>query len=209
MLLEQMFPIYIIPYYSCVSIQLRKIFHWDICDRRTNRTFNALAEHYYACCSVSYSKKASSREGWQFRTDFRDLHGRLFLYIALKALRRCSKTYEPKLLCPCRHFIVKNHRKASLQKTLRYFFMILSPLQTCTVESFTLVNMYYFHPWHLDKFSIPIMKESFTVSIISNGSPSRILMVLLISFGMTTRPRSSIRRTIPVAFIAFLLFIMG
>ena len=33
------------------------------------------------------------------------------------------------------------------------------------------------------------------------GSPSLILMVLRISFGITTLPRSSILRTIPVAFI--------
>src|SRR5699024_6351174 len=36
---------------------------------------------------------------------------------------------------------------------------------------------------------------------ISSGSPSRILNVLLISFGISTRPKSSILRTIPVAFI--------
>src|SRR5699024_6183702 len=36
---------------------------------------------------------------------------------------------------------------------------------------------------------------------ISSGSPSRIRNVLLISFGITTLPKSSIRRTIPVAFI--------
>ena len=41
------------------------------------------------------------------------------------------------------------------------------------------------------------------VNDVSVGSPSRIRMVLLISFGMTTRPRSSIRLTIPVAFIYF------
>ena len=40
------------------------------------------------------------------------------------------------------------------------------------------------------------------VSVISNGgAPSRILIVLLISLGMTTLPRSSILLTIPVAFI--------
>ena len=38
---------------------------------------------------------------------------------------------------------------------------------------------------------------------ISSGSPSRILIVLLISFGITTRPKSSILRTIPVAFILY------
>lgn len=41
----------------------------------------------------------------------------------------------------------------------------------------------------------------FRANVINNGSPSRIRMVRRISLGMTTRPRSSIRRTIPVAFI--------
>ena len=36
-----------------------------------------------------------------------------------------------------------------------------------------------------------------------HGSPSRILMVRRISLGMTTLPRSSMRLTIPVAFILF------
>ncbi|CRH97492.1 Uncharacterised protein [Streptococcus pneumoniae] len=39
---------------------------------------------------------------------------------------------------------------------------------------------------------------------ISSGSPSRIRKVLRISFGITTLPKSSIRRTIPVAFILML-----
>ena len=40
------------------------------------------------------------------------------------------------------------------------------------------------------------------VSMLSvEGSPSRILKVLLMSLGITTRPRSSILLTIPVAFI--------
>ena len=43
------------------------------------------------------------------------------------------------------------------------------------------------------------------VNLISVGSPSRIRMVRRISLGITTRPRSSIRRTIPVAFIFILL----
>ena len=42
---------------------------------------------------------------------------------------------------------------------------------------------------------------SVCVNVVSKGSPSLILMVLLISLGITTRPRSSMRRTIPVAFI--------
>jgi len=41
----------------------------------------------------------------------------------------------------------------------------------------------------------------FRANVICNGSPSRIRMVRRISLGMTTRPRSSILRTIPVAFI--------
>ena len=41
----------------------------------------------------------------------------------------------------------------------------------------------------------------FRANVINNGSPSRIRMVRRISLGMTTRPRSSIRLTIPVAFI--------
>ena len=41
----------------------------------------------------------------------------------------------------------------------------------------------------------------YTVNVISSGSPSRIRMVRLISLGITTLPRSSMRRTIPVAFI--------
>ena len=38
-------------------------------------------------------------------------------------------------------------------------------------------------------------------NVICNGSPSRMRRVRRISLGMTTRPRSSIRRTMPVAFI--------
>ena len=37
--------------------------------------------------------------------------------------------------------------------------------------------------------------------IVRNESPLRIIIVLLISWGITTRPKSSILRTIPVAFI--------
>ena len=39
------------------------------------------------------------------------------------------------------------------------------------------------------------------VNDVSVGSPSRILIVRLISLGITTLPRSSILLTIPVAFI--------
>ena len=40
-----------------------------------------------------------------------------------------------------------------------------------------------------------------TVNDVNKGSPSRMRRVLLISFGMTILPKSSTRRTIPVAFI--------
>ena len=53
---------------------------------------------------------------------------------------------------------------------------------------------------------IATQNRSIGVNVVSRGSPSRIRMVLLISFGITTLPKSSILRTIPVAFIyTFLL----
>lgn len=45
------------------------------------------------------------------------------------------------------------------------------------------------------------LDKVFDVSVISNGSPSLILRVLRISLGITTLPSSSIRLTIPVAFM--------
>ena len=42
---------------------------------------------------------------------------------------------------------------------------------------------------------------SIGVNVVYEGSPSRILKVLLISLGMTIRPKSSTLLTIPVAFI--------
>ena len=63
------------------------------------------------------------------------------------------------------------------------------------------VTMYYFHPFRLAKSSIAAQNLSHGANVICNGSPSRIRIVRRISLGMTTRPRSSMRRTIPVAFI--------
>lgn len=69
----------------------------------------------------------------------------------------------------------------------------LQPLSLCSFLQFS--------PILLDK-SIRAYKNRATgVNVVSVGSPSRILMVRRISFGMTTLPRSSMRRTIPVAFI--------
>ncbi len=43
--------------------------------------------------------------------------------------------------------------------------------------------------------------KAYAVNVVSSGAPSRRRMVRRSSLGITTRPRSSIRRTIPVAFI--------
>ena len=53
----------------------------------------------------------------------------------------------------------------------------------------------------LAKLCIAEENLSKTVNVFSKGPPSRMRMVLRISLGITTRPRSSMRRTIPVAFI--------
>ena len=69
----------------------------------------------------------------------------------------------------------------------------LQPLFLCSFLQFS--------PILLDK-SIRAYKNRATgVNVVSVGSPSRILIVRRISLGMTTLPRSSMRRTIPVAFI--------
>lgn len=57
------------------------------------------------------------------------------------------------------------------------------------------------HPVLFASSSIPKQYFSHHVNDISDGSPSRICSVRRISFGITIRPRSSMRRTIPVAFI--------
>ena len=46
---------------------------------------------------------------------------------------------------------------------------------------------------------------SIGVNVVSKGAPSRILSVLLISFGITILPKSSTLLTMPVAFIFYLL----
>lgn len=52
-----------------------------------------------------------------------------------------------------------------------------------------------------DRSSMAKQNLSHRANVICDGSPSRIRMVRRISLGMTTRPRSSIRLTMPVAFI--------
>ena len=63
------------------------------------------------------------------------------------------------------------------------------------------VIMYEFQPCRLAKSLRAIQNFSHCVHVINDGSPSRIRSVRRISLGMTTRPRSSMRRTMPVAFI--------
>jgi len=59
----------------------------------------------------------------------------------------------------------------------------------------------YSTPIRLDKSVIAYTNRVVGVNVVSVGSPSRMRMVRLISFGMTTLPKSSILLTIPVAFI--------
>ena len=61
--------------------------------------------------------------------------------------------------------------------------------------------MYYYHPCLLARSPIAKQNRSHCVNVVCDGSPSRIRIVRRISLGMTTRPKSSMRRTIPVAFI--------
>ena len=56
-------------------------------------------------------------------------------------------------------------------------------------------------PILLDKSIRAYKNRAMGVNVVSVGSPSRIRIVRRISFGITTRPRSSIRLTIPVAFM--------
>ena len=64
-------------------------------------------------------------------------------------------------------------------------------------------SQYYREIVLLSRFPTAQANLSFNVNDVNSGSPSRILRVLLISFGMTILPRSSTRRTMPVAFISF------
>ena len=84
------------------------------------------------------------------------------------------------------------------------FVSLIHPSRIPTVTISVFVVMYYFHPFRLAKSSIAKQNLSHRVNAVCNGSPSRMRMVRRISLGMTTRPRSSILRTIPVAFIIYI-----
>ena len=80
------------------------------------------------------------------------------------------------------------------------------PSQIPMVPPLTSVTMYNYHPRRLAKSNIEKQNLSHCVNDVCNGSPSRMRRVLLISFGMTILPRSSTRRTMPVAFIILFSF---
>ena len=80
-------------------------------------------------------------------------------------------------------------------------FTLFYPSRIPTAKIYHFVTMYYFHPCLLAKSPIAKQNCSHRANVICDGSPSRIRMVRRISLGITTRPRSSMRRTIPVAFI--------
>ena len=71
------------------------------------------------------------------------------------------------------------------------------------VLAFCVVTMYNYQPCRLAKSNILKQYFSHCVNDVSDGSPSRMRRVRRISLGMTIRPRSSTRLTIPVAFISF------
>lgn len=121
------------------------------------------------------------------------------------------------------HFCVSYRKFLPLQKTLSSFFhlfscsfflcikdltgfcaLLFTPFRILTVRGLMLGILRHFSqfsPSLFDRSSIAQQNLSNGVNDICDGSPSRILIVLLISLGMTTLPRSSILLTIPVAFI--------
>lgn len=80
------------------------------------------------------------------------------------------------------------------------------PFRIPTVSPLLVAPMYPYHPRRLAKSNIEKQYFSRRVNDVCNGSPSRMRRVLLISFGMTILPRSSTRRTMPVAFIILFSF---
>ena len=90
-------------------------------------------------------------------------------------------------------------KTGSVQQKMHRAYFCPSHIHTTIPKSS--VDMYYFQPILLAKCNIAKLYFCHFFNVICDGSPSRIRRVLLISLGMTTRPRSSMRRTIPVAFI--------
>ena len=96
----------------------------------------------------------------------------------------------------------RKNRPDPLQRNGSWRFVsMIHPSRIPTVYAPTFGIMYYFHPLRLAKSSIAKQNLSHHVNAVCSGSPSRIRRVRRISLGITTRPRSSMRRTMPVAFI--------
>ena len=94
---------------------------------------------------------------------------------------------------------------------LRQAFLRFPPIPPLpNPHGFALILRHYVQssPHLFDRSSMAKQNLSHRANVICDGSPSRILMVRRISLGMTTRPRSSIRLTIPVAFIFKTPFIL-
>ena len=77
-----------------------------------------------------------------------------------------------------------------------YFFLPNPHALTLILRHYVQSSLHLF-----DRSSMAKQNLSHRANVICDGSPSRIRMVRRISLGMTTRPRSSMRRTMPVAFI--------
>ena len=92
-----------------------------------------------------------------------------------------------------RPMVGNDHRAACC-----FYFFLPNP------HALALVLRHYVQsiPHLFDRSSMAKQNLSHHVNAVCSGSPSRIRMVRRISLGITTRPRSSIRRTIPVAFIS-------
>ena len=95
----------------------------------------------------------------------------------------------------------KSRKSVVYQRVCAICTFALTLSRIPTAKTYHFVTMYYFHPCLLAKSSIAAQNRSHRANVICDGSPSRILSVLRISLGMTTRPSSSILRTIPVAFM--------
>ena len=95
-----------------------------------------------------------------------------------------------------------NNRLGATENATSLLFFSNHPLRIHTVERRFFVNMYYSQPILLDRSNIEKANFCQFFNVVSDGSPSRMRRVRRISFGMTTRPRSSILLTIPVAFIS-------
>lgn len=121
---------------------------------------------------------------------------------ALRHTLPCSNTLYPAATCPCRtspHITVRtplaSHARQTPFTSRPSNALHPAPFKPPTVPPFLPSS----HPARLPNSSMAAQNRSHGFHVVSNRSPSRIRSVRLISLGMTTRPSSSILRTIPVA----------